>query len=158
MVKEKRSRTRSAVVIVLAVLVLAVGFVLLGAMYGDKPSMLSFFIRVFAVVGKQRVLYGINHRRAAESLRTFALQNRWDLPLAERPMSFIPSDSSAFPDGLRRFKASSIRIYDDRVELEFGGTPLHYGLVVFRDGDGHGLKKLAEGVWFYSEDGRTSIL
>ena len=54
-------------------------------------------------------------------------------------------------------KASAIRVLDNRVELEFGGTFLHFGICAFRVGnEGYGVKKLGDGVWYYSEDQSTT--
>jgi hypothetical protein len=93
----------------------------------------------------------------AAELRKFAHEVRWDRSSPEGPVTYVRHNWPEFPARLQGTKASGIRVMDDRVELEFGGTPLHYGIVVFRDGDGSGLKRLANGVWFYSEDGKTSI-
>lgn len=123
----------------------------------NKPTTLNYLTKIFGIVGKQWVLHGVDHKEAAARLRVFARQSRWDLPPTGRPVTFIPSDSAAFPKQVKKLKASSVRVYDDRVELEFGGTPLHFGIVVFREGDGNGLKRLSDGVWFYSEDGKASI-
>jgi hypothetical protein len=109
--------------------------------------------RLIIALGKRRVL-ALDAESVAAEMRKFAREVRWEQPPALDPASYIRHDAPGFPKELRRTRASAICARDDRVELEFGGTFLHYGIVVFRHGDGHGLKRLADGVWFYSEDGK----
>lgn len=137
-------------------IVLAGSLLLLPILHAEEPTMLSYLFRIFSVVGKQWILHGVDHKKIAEELRMFAHQHRWDLPATDRPaVTIVWSESVTFPERLKALKASSIQISDECVKLEFGGTPLHYGIAVFREGNrGSGVKKLGDGVWFYSEDGR----
>ena len=112
--------------------------------------------RLLIALGKYRALT-LDAESVAADMRKFAREVRWDKPPAANRAISVRHDSPDFPKELRRTKASAIIVRDDRVELEFGGTFIHFGIVVFREGDGHGLKRLAGGVWFYSEDGKASI-
>lgn len=136
---------------------LVIGILLLvPLLYAMKPAVLGYVIRAFTVWGKQRVLHRMDHELIAKELRAFAYQNRWDQPPTGFPVTYLSSDEPAFPETLRALNASGIRIFDNRAELEFGGTPLHFGIAVFRERDeGRGVQRLGDGVWFYSEDGRV---
>lgn len=110
------------------------------------------------VAAKQRmILYGLDHAALDMMLRNFATERRWTHPLAatrSREMWF-ESDDAAIPPELRVLKPSLIHIDDERIDLEFGGPFLHFGVTAFRDrSKGSGTKKLRDGFWFYAENNR----
>ena len=123
-------------------------------LWSSDPLLSRHAIRVFSYFGKRRVLKKLDHQKVALEVRAFARRSRWDVSAAAFPITYIASDERAFPSDFKNWGASGIRIFDDRAELEFGGTPFHFGIAVFRDGErGFGVHQLGEGVWFYSEDG-----
>jgi len=118
--------------------------------------MFRVYSQLFGAIGKYRALH-LDPIVVGSEMRAFAREARWDRPTPERPVTYIRRDSPAFPSALKNTKASAIRVLDDRVELEFGGTFLHFGICAFRVGnEGYGVKKLGDGVWYYSEDQSTT--
>jgi hypothetical protein len=114
--------------------------------------MFRVYAKLFNAIGKYRALH-LDAGAVGSEMRRFAHEARWDRTPSERPVTYISRDSAAFPATLKHTKASAIRIMDDRVELEFGGTFLHFGIAAFREGnEGYGVKKLGDGIWYYSED------
>jgi hypothetical protein len=112
------------------------------------------------VVGLNRVinerehwlLYDIDHATLGEQMRDFASKQRWAAP-SESKSEVV--DLNSLPPCLGLLKPSGVYVYDDRVELEFGAAFSHFGMVAFRPGlSGSGGKRLAQGLWFYSDDGR----
>lgn len=146
-------RRRTKLALVGTVVTLLLSGLLLFMLTRDRRD--DVVLRLLIALGKYRALT-LDAESVAE-MRKFARETRWEQPHVVAPVTSVRHNAPNFPKKLRRTRASTIRVRDDRVELEFGGVLLHYGIVVFRDGDGHGLKRLAEGVWFYSEDGKASI-
>ena len=149
---DMRRRTKVALATTFAALIVS-GLVLSMIMFARQDDLV---FRLLIALGKYRALT-LNVSAVAPEMRQFARAARWERPPAGSPATSVRRDDAAFPKRLRRTRASAIRVHDDRVELEFGGTFLHYGIVVFREGEGHGLRRLGDGVWFYSEDGKASV-
>jgi hypothetical protein len=106
--------------------------------------------------GKRQILYHVNHAELAEEMRKFAEQKRGETSITDVAHLVIWDSDPDFPPSLRILKCSSVTVLPDRVRLEFGGPFLHFGIFVFDRGHpGEGTKRLADGVWFYSEDGRV---
>jgi hypothetical protein len=110
--------------------------------------------------GEQALLYQTDHKVLAQVMREFASERQWSSGHPPRStfgdFIFFYGEDSSLPLALRVLKPSSVRVFDDRVECEFGGAFLHFGIAAFRPGlAGHGTKKLGDGIWFYAEDGRV---
>ena len=102
---------------------------------------------------ERQLLYEIDHAEFASVVRRFAAENGWNQDRVW-PVYFEKTDTRV-PMVLRGLGFSILNIYDDRVDVDFGGPFLSFGISVFRDdADGYGTKKLGDGVWFYAEDGR----
>jgi hypothetical protein len=105
---------------------------------------------------KRQIFYHVNHAALAEEVRKFAEQKRSETVVAPAAPLLMWEGDPALPASLKILKCSSVSIFPDRVRLEFGGPFLHFGIMIFNKGyPGEGNKKLADGVWFYSEDGRA---
>lgn len=109
---------------------------------------------------ENRVLYHVDHTKLAASLREFAAKQRWNNPDALRTPNFYYVDDPSLPVAVRDVHPSWVQINDERVDCGFGQIvrekSLSFGISVWRPGlEGYGAKKLADGVWFYAEDGRV---
>jgi hypothetical protein len=109
---------------------------------------------------ERRVFYDIDHNALARELRPFAAERRWNNPNKASSADFFYGDDPQVPARLREFKPGWIQISDDRIDFGCGKAvwdkSLSFGISVWREGlEGHGTKKLAAGVWFYSEDGNV---
>jgi hypothetical protein len=127
---------------------------------------LFYCVEIFGVVigvrhaitkKEQVILYSVDHAALGTILREFASVHRWSsAQTSGAEMTFLHGDEPSLSPGLRILKPSSVRIYDDQIDLEFGGALLHFGISAFRPGlPGQGTKNLGDGLWFYSEDGRV---
>lgn len=115
-------------------------------------ALFRVYATVFSAIGKYRALH-LDSNAVGSEMRKFAHEARWDRLSSERPVTYVRRNSPAFPATLKHTKASAVRVMDDRVELEFGGTFLHFGIAAFREGnEGYGVKKLGDGIWYYSEE------
>jgi hypothetical protein len=109
-----------------------------------------------AITQKQKmILYETDHFVLARELRNFGEQMRQTVKFPENGGVTIFSDEPSIPPSLKILKPTSLRVLTDRVEMEFGGAFLHFGVVAFVQGAGDGEKQLAEGMWFYSENKRV---
>ena len=126
----------------IAVVVAVVWFIL------DSENPISFAIGMRHAINQEErfLLTEIDHKLIAQVLREFAEKRGWTrLNLSARDPNV--------PKELQVLKPSAIWLYDDHIEIDFGGAFLSFGLRVFKPGlVGNGTKKLDEGVWFYSED------
>ena len=128
---------------------------LLAAIYFYPVFGLVFGLGRLVSERERQLLYHTDHAALAVEARNFQSQwrSRFGMPGSE-PRVLEPDDTE-IPNSLRILKPTSAVISNDRIELEFGGALLHYGIVVFDEGlEGNGTKRLAKGVWFYSENGR----
>ncbi len=108
------------------------------------------FFPIMYHLNKQRerfILYNTDHVALGRVLRQFADQQKW----AREDFS---ADNPLVPEALRVLKPSAIWMFEDYVELEFGGPFDDIGFRVFRPGlKGYGTKELGDGLWLYTEDG-----
>jgi hypothetical protein len=109
---------------------------------------------------ERRILYHIDHNVLAAELRRFAAERKWNNNNNTQPVEFFYGDDPSLPARLRLFRPGWIQINDDRVDFGCGQAvwdkSLSFGISVWRAGlEGYGTKRLADGVWFYSEDGRV---
>lgn len=115
-----------------------------------------------SIDAKKRVLlYHVDHAILGALLREFAANRRWSSgALPSREPEFISlalgrDDITVIAPALRLLKPTSVRLSDDEINLEFGGTFEHFGVRAFRPGlEGSGTKRLGAGLWFYAENGR----
>jgi len=115
----------------------------------SEHSPLFFVIYMRHLVNQQErfLCYEIDHTIVADSLRSLAEQQKWT-------ESGFDKDDPRVPAALRMLKPSAIFVHPDYVALDFGGPFFAMDIRAFKPGvAGEGTKKLAEGVWFYSEDG-----
>jgi hypothetical protein len=97
------------------------------------------------------ILYHVDHQILAAEARKFGKEQR-SLGVS---LETLEADDPKVPAALAILKPRRVEICDGFVRFEFGGFFLHYGIDVYDEGlEGPGTKNLAEGVWFYSENGR----
>jgi len=121
-----------------------------------KDYVAPFVIRRLIQDEKRELLYHINHDALARELRKFADQMRWGRSVKHSDPESFDARDPIIPPALGILKATVITIHDDRIEYQFGGLFANFGIVVFRDGNpGTGTKKLGDGIWFYSADGKV---
>lgn len=102
---------------------------------------------------EKEILYTLDHEALASELRQFAATERWNKDVVDAEGDFFRGDEPGVPTCLRILKPNEIRIFDDRIEFSCGGPLLDFGIVVYRKGlPGEGLKRLGDGIWFYSGD------
>ncbi len=108
------------------------------------------------ITEKQKsILYQIDHPSLAILLRDFAADQCWSVAARSKDGAFFDAYDPALPHALKLLKPTSVWIDEESIDLEFGGSLLHYGISAFRPGlAGSGTKQLGEGLWFYSENGR----
>ena len=134
------------------------GLLLIGVVavcYLATPMSLVFGLKNYAMQRQRQLIYEIDHATLAAEARAFADQRRSRPGFVDSEPQILWWGDPDIPASLRVLKPTSIGIFQNRIQLEFGGPPLHYGIVIFNtDLEGGGTKKLAKGVWFYSENGR----
>jgi hypothetical protein len=99
------------------------------------------------------LIYRIDHGALASCARASV----WPADTAVDPLAvgLYNKGDARVPDALWIAKASRILVAEDRVRMEYGGALLHYGIAIFPKGQiGEGTRMLADGVWFYSDNGR----
>jgi hypothetical protein len=122
----------------------------------SRPITFPYRAKSVILKREREILYQLDHEAVASELRHFALGQRWSKVKNGSKFDFFYGTDAAIPHSLQPVKPSSVRVFDDRIELEFGGAFLHFGIRVFPEGvDGFGTKKLGKGIWFYSQDGRV---
>src|SRR2546425_8578405 len=140
--------------------IMAVCALILGAaiwwLLRAEHSPVAFVIGMRHAINQRErgLLYDTDHAALAQVMREFASERQWSS--GQRPRSsfgdfvYFAGDDLSLPPALRLLKPSSVRIFEDRIECEFGGPFLHFGVATFRPGiSGHGTKHLGEGIWFY---------
>jgi hypothetical protein len=145
-------------VVVCSLLILVGG--LTAAIYFRRPIALVYELARIIPGEEKRVLYHIDHETLARELRAFAAEQRWNNPKMSTAVDFFYGDDPKLPAQLRQFRPGWIQISDDRIDFGCGQSVfdkrLSFGISVWRVGrEGYGTKKLADGVWFYSEDGHV---
>jgi len=147
--------SRKTILIVFAVAISILLLVLAGR-WCLGPLYFSYTIHGLNMAKEKQLLYQIDHEELASELRDFANANGWRGRHKSFDFEYYLKGDPEVPEPLRALNPSVIRIFKDRIEFECGGAFLSFGISVFRDGiSGYGTKKLAEGVWFYAEDGRA---
>jgi hypothetical protein len=139
---------------------LVISFVVVAAvivLYVVWLGMSGTFIMHRLVLERERqLLYDIDHKTLASELRKFANEQRWGRSIRNADPDAFGMSNPTTPASLRILKPSAIWIFDDRIQFDCGGPFFDFGVVVFPEGqEGTGAKRLADGVWFYSEDGRV---
>jgi hypothetical protein len=92
---------------------------------------------------RDRVLYHSDHQAIRAACR--------DL-MAKYAGEYIDRDDPCLPDVLRELGTSYVSVSKDIVRVELHGGFDHYGVLAFPEGvEGHGDRKLMEGLWYYTE-------
>jgi hypothetical protein len=115
----------------------------------SEHSTLFFIIYMRHLVNQQErfLCFEVDHAIVADTLRTFADQQKW----AEVGFN---QDDPRVPAALRVLKPSAIFVHPDYIALDFGGPFFQMDIRAFKPGNtGSGTKKLADGLWLYTEDG-----
>jgi hypothetical protein len=72
--------------------------------------------------------------------------------MAKYAGEYIDRDDPCLPDVLRELGTSYVSVSKDIVRVELHGGFDHYGVLAFPEGvEGHGDRKLMEGLWYYTE-------
>jgi hypothetical protein len=112
---------------------------------------IAFAIGMRHVINQEErfLLTEVDHKLIAQVLREFAQKRGWTR------LDLSAGDPNV-PKELQVLKPSAVWLYEDHVELDFGGAFLSFGFRVFKPGiAGYGTKKIDEGFWFYSDDNRV---
>ncbi len=144
---------RVKVVRIVLVLVVAGG---LGIVAFRVAPVIAFSLTIHSqnVRKERQILYEIDHEVFATIVREFAAAHGWNESFVDH--AYFTNTDPEVPTVLRGLGFSLINMYDDRVDVDFGGPSLSFGISVFQEGlEGYGTKKLNEGVWFYSENGKV---
>ena len=109
---------------------------------------------------ERQLLYHTDHKELAAELRRFGAERRWNNPDHKAASDFYYGGDPALPPAVRALGQCWVEIKDDRVDVGCGqavfDTTRSFGISVWREGlPGWGIKKLGEGVWFYSDKGRV---
>jgi hypothetical protein len=97
-----------------------------------------------------------NHDVLASEIRGFGYANGWRGTHNGLGFEYFLKSDPEVPEHLRTLNPTIIRVFPERIEFDFGGAFLSFGLWIFRDGaEGEGTKRLGNGIWFYAEDGRV---
>ena len=119
-----------------------------------EPAYFTYALRVTNTNKEKQILYDLDYTVIATTLRSFAATHGWEKH-GTSPEYYEKTDAEV-PIMLRSLNFSIINVYNDHVDIDFGGAFLSFGLSVFPEGiEGKGTKKLGPGIWFYSEDGRV---
>ncbi len=132
-----------------AVWVLVIGG-LLWFLLRSEHSPLFFVIYMRHLINQQErfLCFEVDHAILADQLRTFAEQQKWV------EVGF-DKDDPRVPAALRVLKPSAIFVHPDYIALDFGRPFFQMDIRAFKPGNwGSGTKKLADGLWLYTEDGR----
>jgi hypothetical protein len=146
----------------LTAVVMIVGILLAFAIFFWRPIFLIYSMIREVPVKEKALLYKTEHEQLAVALRRFAAEQRWNNPEKENSQQrdFFYGDDQNLPAAVRALKPSWVEITDDRVDVGCGlaiwDVSRSFGISVWRSGlPGWGTKKLAEGMWFYSDDNRV---
>ena len=133
--------------------VLIGGFALVPPSLRDKFAAVSNHLLASLVNQQERFLcFEIDHAIVAENLRTFADQQNW----AE---AGFDKNDPRIPAALRVLKPSAIFVHPEYVALDFGGPFFEMdirSIQVWPHRRGH--EELADGLWFYAEDGSYPLI
>jgi hypothetical protein len=112
-----------------------------------SPLFFVIYMRHLANQQERFLCFEVDHTIIADTLRSFAEQQNWT------EVGFNKDDPRV-PAALRVLKPSAIFVHPDYVALDFGGPFFQMDIRAFKPGNvGSGTKKLADGLWLYTEDG-----
>ncbi|MHC4086506.1 MAG: hypothetical protein ACYSU5_15060 [Planctomycetota bacterium] len=124
-------------------------------------SLLMFVVVMCNFVGLKRdtrqrqvlLLYETDHKALLEACRTVlkeAREGKWEY--RQYPIRYIPDpNTDKLPEPILRLNPTYIRIGQDYMMIEMYGGLAHYGVLAFSESEGHGDKKLLDGLWYYSD-------
>jgi hypothetical protein len=122
--------------------------------YLFPPLYLAYKIRRLSTDKERQLLYKLNADVLASEVRKLGDANGWKGAHQGLGFDYFLKDDPQVPEPVRALNPTIIRVFPERIDLDFGGASLSFGLSVFRDKvDGGGTKRLGNGIWFYSEDG-----
>ena len=142
-------------VAIFALLVFGCGviFAITSAHVGHRVSVYAF--HWFVVAQEKKILYRTDYHLVASELRKFGTAQGWSADSNGYPRHFSGNDV-AIPKPLRQLGPTAIWLFNDHVEMQFGGPLASFGIAVFPEGvEGTGDKKLDRGIWFYSDNGKV---
>ena len=137
--------------LLIVVISLVISIVIGGAIVFRVPISLYY-----AINKKQKViLYDINHSALSRVTRDLVWpKNEPNLYERFGDQRFDNSDPR-IPDALWIANPGQIFLMENRIDFDYGGAFMRFGLRVFPVGEeGYGTLNLGEGIWFYSGDGR----
>jgi hypothetical protein len=89
------------------------------------------------------ILYNTDHAVLGHLLRQFADERKWT-------REDFSANSPQIPKALRVLKPTALWMFEDYIELEFGGPFGDIGFRAFRPGlKGYGTKELGDGLWLH---------
>jgi hypothetical protein len=110
---------------------------------------------MLSVTTQNMLLHVIDHDLVGAEARKFAQANGWGGSAVPSEGRHFAGDDAALPAAIRVLHPSSVYIFADRVELQFGGALDPQGMTVFRKTTGgEGTRDLGNGVWYHSYEDR----
>jgi hypothetical protein len=108
------------------------------------------------LISRQKaILYFLNHDALSQVVRDYAWPKNSESGYIRFGESIFERGDSHVPPALWIANPARIIIRKDRVDFEYGGALMHYGISIFPPHEeGSGTIKLGDGIWFYSENGR----
>jgi hypothetical protein len=96
---------------------------------------------------KRFLLHKTDHHALAQELRDLAEKQEW------KEVAFN-KDDPRLPAYIRSLKPSAVYIRKYHIIIDFGGPFNAMDIRAFKPGvEGHGTKKLEDGLWFYARAG-----
>ena len=99
------------------------------------------------------LLYETDHKALLEACRKVlkeAREGKWEY--RQYPIRYIPDpNNDKLPEPILRLNPTYIWIGEDNMMIEMLGGLAHFGIVAFSESEGHGDKKLLDGLWYYSD-------
>jgi hypothetical protein len=124
--------------------------------YFFPPLYLTYKIHQLSTDKERQLLYKLNPDLVASEVRKFGDANGWKGAHQGLGFEYFVQNDPQVPEVLRALNPTIIRVFPERIDLDFGGAFLSFGLSIFRDRiDGGGTKRLGNGIWFYADDGRV---
>ena len=140
---------------VAAAIVFVVMLFLLPTVFHKARLRVLAWIVQHEITKKERIVLASDVNSIASEVRAFAGSRRWSLTKGDPSPDRFSSRTTQMPKSLSRLEPLTMWIFDDRVEIDCGGPLASFGLVIFREGvEGNGTEKLADGVWYFSDNGQ----
>jgi hypothetical protein len=123
---------------------------------------LSIFITViFKLVDQKRdvrqrnvlLIYETDHKALLEACRKVlkeAREGKWEYRQYNIRLEHDPN-ADRLPEQILRLNPTYIGIGEDSMMIEMLGGLAHFGVLAFSESEGHGDKKLLDGLWYYND-------